>query len=611
MKPPASARATGTSHDELLCELEAACAYIFAGEERDSSACDSYRSLPSDASAGNELEVIPSDSVHGVAAIEQGIPVTPPPPEPEPIEDRTGILWVEVNPPEATIFVDGRRAGQGRAQKTLPVGPHTVRAELGELYHPSEQAVSLSKDGLTVALTLAPAFGSLWVRSEPPGAEVWLAGEPVGNTPWLVERKKSGTYSIQLSLPPRFQPHFGEVTVEDGEETSLDVVLEGNGASLLVSSEPPGANIRLAGLDTEETTPHEFAFVPAGIVEVRLALEGYREAVLLPTITAGKKALARVTLEPIPGILVILTRELGNGPCHCGAFVDGEAVGETPIKLQLPATKHRIRVDCGGREEEETVTLLPGDQVEVLIELPPRATAENDARTGIQWVQISELPESATGGSAEGREQRPFVVSRSEVTVGQYRRCVDAGGCSPPADISRMCNGLEESRDQHPVNCVTWSQAKMYAQWANAALLPGDLWALAARGSDANQPYPWGDEPPDCARIANWSPRCSCDGFQTCPVCSASAGHSEEGLCDMAGNVAEWVDGHANSDGERAVTSAGFHGPLYRVARGGGGALLETDVFDLVEGGDAVHFHQGQARSDVGFRVYRWIDPAP
>jgi formylglycine-generating enzyme required for sulfatase activity len=47
---------------------------------------------------------------------------------------------------------------------------------------------------------------------------------------------------------------------------------------------------------------------------------------------------------------------------------------------------------------------------------------------------------------------KKFRMSRTEVTVAQYRECVRAG------------------RDSHPVNCVTWTQAAAFAAWAGSRL---------------------------------------------------------------------------------------------------------------------------------------------
>ena len=50
-----------------------------------------------------------------------------------------------------------------------------------------------------------------------------------------------------------------------------------------------------------------------------------------------------------------------------------------------------------------------------------------------------------------------FYISRNEVTVSQYRACVDARACTEPASANDQpaCNWGLVDRDNHPVNCVS------------------------------------------------------------------------------------------------------------------------------------------------------------
>mgnify|MGYP001398254954 CR=1 FL=1 len=53
----------------------------------------------------------------------------------------------------------------------------------------------------------------------------------------------------------------------------------------------------------------------------------------------------------------------------------------------------------------------------------------------------------------------PFYISDHEVTVGEYKACVDAGGCSEPG------SGTYSDNLNLPVNKVSWVQATEFAQW--------------------------------------------------------------------------------------------------------------------------------------------------
>ena len=74
-----------------------------------------------------------------------------------------------------------------------------------------------------------------------------------------------------------------------------------------------------------------------------------------------------------------------------------------------------------------------------------------------------------------------------------------------------------------------------------------------------------------------------CGRDDTWPVCSKPDGHSQQGVCDLSGNVWEWVAAEAG------------------LARGGGAAQAPDDV------SSAVRLRGDASRQDVyvGFRVAR------
>jgi hypothetical protein len=129
-----------------------------------------------------------------------------------------------------------------------------------------------------------------------------------------------------------------------------------------------------------------------------------------------------------------------------------------------------------------------------------------------------------------------FDLDVTEVTLAQFKKCVDAGTCVPPRSAGRACNWGKDGRARHPMNCVAWSEAKTYCEWAGKRL-PTDIeWEYAAVGQ-TGWTYPWGNAKPDITR----SCRVKESTLETCPVGSFPAGQSRFGILDMSGNVAEWT----------------------------------------------------------------------
>lgn len=128
-----------------------------------------------------------------------------------------------------------------------------------------------------------------------------------------------------------------------------------------------------------------------------------------------------------------------------------------------------------------------------------------------------------------------FCVDRTEVTVGAYAACVDAGECVP-ADVGVLCNWKVQGRDDHPINCVEWSQADSYCN-SSGKTLPTDAAWVRAAGGDDGRPFPWGAAMP--AEQLCWSG--ASRRSTTCAVGSFPAGAAPSGALDLAGNVWEWT----------------------------------------------------------------------
>ncbi|MEW6300221.1 MAG: formylglycine-generating enzyme family protein [Thermodesulfobacteriota bacterium] len=179
-----------------------------------------------------------------------------------------------------------------------------------------------------------------------------------------------------------------------------------------------------------------------------------------------------------------------------------------------------------------------------------------------------------------------FHIDRFEVTVAEYRRCVEAGRCSRDSfTVALSCNWGKEGRDHHPINCVNWEQAKTYCEWAGKRLPAEAEWEKAARGTDGRV-YPWGNEW-DAKKVNTDKNE---DSFpETAPVGSFPAGASPYGVLDMSGNVFEWT-----ADWYDAAQTA-------RSLRGGSWNYSARDVRASNRYGDAPGSHRG----DVGFRCAR------
>jgi formylglycine-generating enzyme required for sulfatase activity len=184
-----------------------------------------------------------------------------------------------------------------------------------------------------------------------------------------------------------------------------------------------------------------------------------------------------------------------------------------------------------------------------------------------------------------------FWLMRTEVTNGQYRRCVDAGACAAPNNA----RWSDPAYAEHPVTGVTWQQANDYTAWVGGRLPTEAEWEKACRGTKGGV-YPWGDAAP-AEGLANFFPNTG----GTMAVGSYSPeGDSPYGAADMAGNVWEWTSSRPDpypydaGDGREEPRGEGK-----RVLRGGAWYLSD----DFVRCASRFSFGENYGYYDFGFRV--------
>lgn len=241
------------------------------------------------------------------------------------------------------------------------------------------------------------------------------------------------------------------------------------------------------------------------------------------------------------------------------------------------------------------------------------------------WMGCNEALEACAAGEGPQHhvELSGYAIDALEVTAADFRACVDAGACTPPAVAGGAYGtyGVPEKAD-HPLTFATWDQAAAYCAWSGKAageqrLCTEAEWERASRGGcelvdegcrSAMRTFPWGEVTPDCKRgnvfgVASAS-YCHPSGY-TAEVGATPLGDSPYGVADMAGNVAEWVsDFYAPGYSLGAASDpVGPGAGREHVVRGGSFA----DIPARVRASARDHAAPDAALNAVGFRCCRSV----
>jgi formylglycine-generating enzyme required for sulfatase activity len=189
---------------------------------------------------------------------------------------------------------------------------------------------------------------------------------------------------------------------------------------------------------------------------------------------------------------------------------------------------------------------------------------------------------------------RDFYMMRTEVTQRMYIQLIgknpawftSCGGNCPVEEVSwvdaaRYANALSK-KEGYPEcykikgETVSWPQGISCTGYR----LPTEAeWEYAARGGGKSMDHPWGNTSASCHQAVLFEgggqKRDGCGRKSTWPVCSKQRGNTPQGLCDMSGNVWEWVwDGYGPYPSEAVKDPRGDESSKYRSFRGGGWKAL-------------------------------------
>lgn len=488
-------------------------------------------------------------------------------------------------------------------------------------------------DEIQQTLALEPVQGQLVLASRPQGAEVMLDGKAVGKTP-LQLSVAGGRYQVQLQLQG-YEPVNEDITVSyEQTASSREYFLQPEQARLNVTTAPQDGILLVNGksavspLSLDANKPYTIRYEKAGYIAQSQQV----------TLAAGAEQSLAFTLQPELGQVHFTANQSAE------VYINGKAVGTTPLQLALQTTSQNIEFrKAGYRTVTRTITPSAQQtqrvQAELLTEFAARRQAGQQlfAETlGIQFIAVQ--PKAFTMGSAanetdRGRNEQQVQVSFSrniwvsahEITEAQYAAYRKQGAAStlPVTQVSWLdavsfTNWLSEQEGLTPFYVIQNGQVTaVRADSQGYRLLTEAEWEFIAKHNrrSARTTFVWGNEARLRAKQGNFADA-SLQGKQTfvfsdyndgfagkAPVGSFKA--ERAGFFDLDGNVREWVhDAYAVNVASTTEVLVDYLG-----AANGQGHVIKGASYKsgrIKELRASIRAQGNEPADDVGFRIARY-----
>ncbi len=231
------------------------------------------------------------------------------------------------------------------------------------------------------------------------------------------------------------------------------------------------------------------------------------------------------------------------------ALIDDDAAEPAYRSLMIAALAELVNLGEGPVESRISLGEVLGHLGD------PRLLSPSDAS---YWVELSV-------------DDHPVMVAKFPVTTHEFTNWLNSGGLTQDAHWSEAGKKWRDTRrtlwtdlanapdaahlvvPNQPAIGVTWFEAEAYANAHSARLMTLDERMQIMRG-DTNRPYPWGQ--PFGQKNANTRE----EGVgKPCAVGLFRQDKTPEGVCDLAGNVAEWTSDAAGE--ERVIHPGSWNAP--------------------------------------------------
>ncbi|MDE3091546.1 MAG: SUMF1/EgtB/PvdO family nonheme iron enzyme, partial [Chloroflexota bacterium] len=310
--------------------------------------------------------------------------------------------------------------------------------------------------------------------------------------------------------------------------------------------------------------------------------------ILVIAINASKSSAPAVAVAPTGTPTVIATVVLAPV-----ATAVPPTATPIPMSLMVSPTIMRPPTDTAIPTQPPTRTNTPSPTVTFTPVSTPTPSGPEGmvlVPAGVFWMGAAEDDPSAGADEKPGMylETPAYWIDKFEVSVGQYKKCVDASRCDKPSNLwsaqnpnALFGNPNLAAVENYPIAFISLGNASQYCVWLGRRLPFEYEWEKAARGPYDARLWAWGSTWDGYkANAAQGKPGALAVASYSNPADPQSYGCSPFGVCNMVGNVREWVadfyqsnwykDGYRDSpSGIVAKAKPNWNSTQQNVVRGG------------------------------------------
>jgi len=226
----------------------------------------------------------------------------------------SSVGWLDINPFEAEVIIDGVDEGNGVMTIPLSPGTHNLLLKKAGYYDYQDTIMIIAGQTRSFAHGMTPytqssGYGDLQIHSNPPGAAVTVNNNYKGITSsgsaLYVTQLTPGTYTVRLTMPD-YQPYTETAVVQAGIAYDIWATMvpatpsptPDTTGQINVGSSPAGANVFLDN-GLKGFTPNVLSDIPAGSHTLTLRMNGYQDWTSTVNVAAGSYTQVSGTLTPV------------------------------------------------------------------------------------------------------------------------------------------------------------------------------------------------------------------------------------------------------------------------------------------------------------------------